>query len=490
MHDPAESLMNSCVLPAIVGLSALSGVLVLDRRGVIITMNESWPSPWREQESWARDVVAPGVSFLDACAAAAWVGAADAAAALEGVTSVCNGRRSDFTLEYRSDVTGDERWGLMTVTALRHENGGAVVALADITERKRAEAAMRQGEEPSRQLADALPVGIWMSGADGARTYANRTWFDLIGWPPDQALDLRWREGIHPNDLERCMEVYRHAVASRESFSVEYRMRRRDGQYRRWLDNGAPRYEAGGGFLGYIGAVTDLTDCRSVRKATRGLGGLLIEAQEEERARIGRELHDNVSQRLALLSIDIDKLWEALPDGADEMAAGIARLRAASRDVAREVHDLSHRLHSVKLEALGLVPAVRGHCREVSQHSIQVQFRDANVPNTLRDDAALCVFRIVQEALANVVKHSGAAEARVMLSGGDGEIVLRVEDGGCGFEPDTRCDGIGLMSMRERVQLVGGDITVRSTPNQGTVIEARVPVHGSPIQAGRSLPTA
>jgi len=490
MHDRAEPLMPSGVLPAIVSVSALPGVLVLDRRGVIITMNESWTSPWRGQESWARDVVAPGVNFLDVCEAAALVGAADAAAALEGIKLVCNGRSPAFTLEYRSDVTGGERWGLMTVTPLRHESGGAVVALTDVTERKRAETAMCQGEEGFRQLADALPVGVWMSDADGARTYVNRSWFDMIGRAPDQALGLGWREGMHPNDLERYMEVYRHAFAAREPFSIEYRMRRRDGRYRWWLDNGAPRYEAGGGFLGYVGVVIDLTDCRSVRKAMRGLSGRLIEAQEQERARIGRELHDNVSQRLALLSIDIDKLWQALPDGADEMAARVARLRAASRDVAREVHDLSHQLHSIKLEALGLVPAVRGHCREVSQHSIQVQFSDANVPNTLGDDAALCVFRIVQEALANVVKHSGAAEARVMLSGGDGEIVLRVEDGGCGFEPDTRRDGIGLMSMRERVQLVGGDITVRSTPNQGTVIEARVPVQGSPIQSGRSLPAA
>ena len=482
--------MPSRVLPAIDSVSALPGVLILDRRGVIITMNEPWTSPWRGQESWARDVVAPGVNFLDVCAAATWAGVADAAAAREGITLVCNGRTSDFTLEYRSDVTGDERWGLMTVIPLRHENGGAVVALTDITERKRAETAMRQGEDRFRQLADALPVGIWMSDAGGARIYVNRSWCDLIGRPPDHALGLRWRDDIHPNDLERCMEVYRHAFVSRESFSVEYRMRRHDGQYRWWLDDGAPRYGASGGFLGYIGAVTDVTDCRSVRKTMHALSGQLIEAQEQERARIGRELHDNVSQRLALLSIDIDRLWEALPDGADDLAAGVARLRSASRDVAREVHDLSHRLHSIKLEALGLVPAVRGHCREVSQHSIQVQFWDANVPNTLGDDAALCVFRIVQEALANVVKHSGAAEARVMLSGGDGEIVLRVEDGGCGFEPDTRCDGIGLMSMRERVQLVGGDITVRSTPNQGTVIEARVPVQGSSIQAGRSLPAS
>lgn len=356
--------MSSCVLPAIGGVSALPGVLILDRRGAVIAMNEPWTCPWRGQEAWARDVVAPGVNFLDVGAVAAWVGPADATAALEGIALVCNGRTPHFTLEYRSDVTGDERWGLMTVTPLRHENGGAVVALTDITERKRAETAMR------------------------------------------------------------------------------------------------------------------------------GLSRRLIEAQEQERARIGRELHDNVSQRLALLSIEIDKLWEALPDGADEMAASVARLRSASRDVAREVHDLSHRLHSIKLEALGLVPAVRGHCREVSKHSIQVQFRDANVPTTLRDDAALCVFRIVQEALANVVKHSGAAEARVLLSGGDGEIVLRVEDGGCGFEPDMRRDGIGLMSMRERAHLVGGDITVRSTPNQGTVIEARVPIQGSPIQAGRSLSAA
>jgi signal transduction histidine kinase len=100
------------------------------------------------------------------------------------------------------------------------------------------------------------------------------------------------------------------------------------------------------------------------------------------------------------------------------------------------------------------------------------------------------VFRVAQEALANVVKHSGAADARVMVAGGDGEIVLRVEDGGRGFNPDSLSDGLGLVSMRERVHSVGGDIKVRSTPNRGTVIEARVPVHASPLKAARSQPAA
>jgi signal transduction histidine kinase len=251
-----------------------------------------------------------------------------------------------------------------------------------------------------------------------------------------------------------------------------------------------PRYDTGAWFLGYHGGVIDRTDYRGAQDALSDVRRRLIGAQEQERARIGRELHDNVSQRLAVLAIKIDEIRNALPARAGKIAARMASLRAVSHDVAHEVHGLSHRLHSIKLEALGLVGALRGHCGELSRHGIRVRFSEVDVPEILSDDAVLCVFRVVQEALANVVKHSGAAEARVMLSGGDSEIVLRVEDSGRGFEPETQSSGLGLISMRERVRLVGGDLKICSTPRHGAAIEARIPIHMSRLQAGRSLPAA
>ena len=374
--------------------------------------------------------------------------------------------------------------------SFRHDDCAELVLHAGVTRFAPIGHGSREINDSSRQLLDAFPLPIWMSGVDGECAYVNRAWVDLIGQPADRALDQGWREVVHPGDRTRCLDVYRHAFEAREPFSMEYRMRQHNGQYGWWREDGVPRYEEEAGFLGYIGSITDVTERRRLEMATRDLSSRLINAQEEERARIGRELHDDVSQRLALISIDVDELWKLLPAGASQMAARVAKLRAASRDLAREVHGLSHQLHSTKLAALGLVPALRGHCREVSERSIQVQFSNANVPNTLARDAALCVFRVAQEALANVVKHSGATDARVMVAGGDGEIVLRVEDGGRGFNPDSLSDGLGLVSMRERVHSVGGDIKVRSTPNRGTVIEARVPVHASPLKAARSQPAA
>jgi signal transduction histidine kinase len=165
-----------------------------------------------------------------------------------------------------------------------------------------------------------------------------------------------------------------------------------------------------------------------------------------------------------------------VPAGAEDMAAGLASLATATSDISREVHALSHRLHSIKLEALGLVSALRAHCRELSQHGIQVRFSAANVQNRLPGDIALCLFRVAQEALANVVQHSGVTDAQVELSGGTNQIVLRVADGGKGFDPAGPSDGLGLTSMRERVRLLGGSITVNSKPNGGTVVEVQVAI--------------
>jgi len=192
-----------------------------------------------------------------------------------------------------------------------------------------------------------------------------------------------------------------------------------------------------------------------------------------------------VSQRLALLSMRIDVLRNSVPPGAEDVATGLASLCTATTEISREVHGLSHQLHSIKLEALGLVAALRGHCRELSQHGIQVRFSASHVQNRLPREIALCLFRVAQEALANVVHHSGATDARVELSGGPNVIVLRVAGGGRGFDPAGPSDGLGLTSMRERVRLLGGTITVNSKPNGGTVVEAQVAIPAATPSATR-----
>jgi PAS domain S-box-containing protein len=445
-------------------------VAVLDRRGTVIAVNESWTQP--SLGASADCSIAPGVNFLDVCRAAAQGGHGDAAAGAAGVAEVCNGVRQDFELEYRQAYADGEGWFVLKAAPLKREAGGAVVTRKEITTGKRAEMLIRENQARFRRLADTLPLAVWMSGIDGAFEYFNRTWLEMTGRPIERELGVGWLETVHPDDRERCMGTYLRAFAARRPFSMEYRVRRYDGQYRWLLDKGAPRYD-GETFAGYLGGAIDFTDQRDAEQALRELSGKLIAAQEDERRRIARDLHDSVGQRLALVSVRLHEVRRLLP-ATGAVAAILAQLWDDSQAVARDVHSLSHRLHSAKLDALGLVAAVAGECREMSAHGILVNFSEAGVPR-VSSEVALCLFRIAQEALSNVVKHSAAKTARVTMTGSGDLVVLTVEDGGVGFVADARVEGLGLVSIRERVRSVGGVFAVRSAPGQGTAVEARVP---------------
>ena len=194
----------------------------------------------------------------------------------------------------------------------------------------------------------------------------------------------------------------------------------------------------------------------------RDLGARLLEAQESERARIARELHDDISQQMALLSIDLALLNRGMQPEREKLA-GEALDRA--QVIAKSVHDLSHRLHPAKLRLIGLVAALQGLQQELSQSGVAITLTHDNIPSALAPDLTLCLFRIVQEALQNAVKHSGARHADVRLRGGPDGLTLIVTDDGAGFDVKAVWGkGLGLVSMAERVEAVGGTLDIRSSP--------------------------
>ena len=209
------------------------------------------------------------------------------------------------------------------------------------------------------------------------------------------------------------------------------------------------------------------------RKRNRDLGTRLLQAKETEHARIARELHDDICQRMLVLTIELESLGRAAPEG-----ASAAEALKVAQDIAASLHELSHRLHPTRLRLIGLVAALDRLCVEVSRAGIAVAFTHDNVPAPLPPNLMLCLFRVVQEALQNVIKYSNARHLSVHLSGGTDGLLLTVVDDGVGFDVNAAWGkGVGLDSMVERLEAIGGTLDIRSTAGAGTRLTAAVPVH-------------
>jgi signal transduction histidine kinase len=241
-----------------------------------------------------------------------------------------------------------------------------------------------------------------------------------------------------------------------------------------------PRFNPDGFFAGYIGSCQDITDLKVAEESLAHMGRKLIEAHEEERTWIARELHDDINQRIALLAIDLDKCAQQLPKSAKvEVHNHVDHIRQGLRGLGSDIQALSHRLHSSKLDYLGLAAAANSFCKELSgQHKVEIHFSHSRIPVGLPKEVSLCLFRVLQEALQNAVKYSGEAHFRVELHGISEEIQLTVNDLGFGFDQQDAVNdrGLGLISMRERIQLIGGEFSIASQRGQGTTVCARVPL--------------
>lgn len=380
----------------------------------------------------------------------------------------------------------------ITVCPIRDTEGriiGAFKIGRDITTRKRAEAALRESEETFRVIADTAPAMIWMSGVDKLGTFFNERWLAFTGRSLESERGNGWAEGVHPEDFRGCVEAYTRAFNRREPFSTEYRLRRHDGEYRWILDQGVPIFKADGSFAGYIGSGIDVTGRKLAEQALSSVSQRLIEAHEEERARIARELHDDINQRIGLLAATLHHLKQRLPSS---VAAFRPEIEEASKQVVelgRDIQSLSHRLHSSKLELLGLTAAAASLCKDCSKlQKVDIDFHAENIPKDLPAEISLCLYRVLQEALQNATKHSGARHFKVSLRGGANDIDLTVQDSGIGFELEDaiRGRGLGLSSMQERLKLVKGQLFIESKAQHGTTVQARVPLSSGSIPEAQS----
>ena len=451
-------------------------VAVVDRDGVVLATNGA-RSPAESIGAFPTPSnLSVGVNYLDVWGTAVAAGVSGSRDAEILIEQACRGERTERQVEFRAVTPGGEHWFLITAEPLRGAEGGAVVTHWEITERKLNELALRESEDRFRKLADAMPVPIWVSDVEGGRVQFNRQWLQMTGRALEDQVGDAWLESVYPEDRPGCMDLYLRSFHARETFRMEYRITRHDGIVRWLLDSGTPRYGNDGAFHGFVGGCFDITEQKEAEHLLRDLSHRLMRAQDEERRRIARELHDHLSQQLALLAVDLQMLAvKHIPKG--DLAPALQEAWRRTTEISSDVHAISHRLHPSKMEALGLVATANGHCRDISRQSLPVHFQHADVPSGIPPDRALSVFRILEEALTNVVRHSGATEARVMLHGTGTHIVLRVADNGRGFiEPTRSAGGLGLASMRERLQLLEGTLSITSVPAKGTVVEARIPL--------------
>jgi PAS domain S-box-containing protein len=414
----------------------------------------------------------------------------------------------------------------LTISPVRDAGGkivGASKIARDITQRIRIERELRESEDRYRTLADALETQVQFRTQELERRNAElrdlttllQTREELLKtfvkhvpaavamldrdmrylqvsdrWCADYSLDSslclgRSHYEIFPDTPDLGKEIHRRALAGEtlraeeDPWDCEGRTIWLRWEVRPWQNrNGLP-----GGILIFS---EDITRRKHAEEALSGMSRKLIEAHEQERTRIARELHDDVVQRLALLSLELEGVQEDVPDAASELRARIGDLVNQTAEIVDDVQLLSHDLHSSKLEYLGILGAAMNFCKEFSERQkVEIDFQSQDLPTGLPTELSLTLFRVLQEALRNAAKHSGVRHFEVRLWGSTGEIHLSISDLGAGFDTETamKNPGLGLTSMQERLRLVHGELSISSQSRGGATIHARIPFDSNSASA-------
>ena len=351
----------------------------------------------------------------------------------------------------------------------------------DITDRKLAEEARRESAEGLRLAMQAgkMYAYVWDIKTDVIVRSEESEY--VLDWPRDSPIDTgrKFVARVHPDDREQYSVMDGALTPGNPTCQVTYRLIRPNGSLVWLREGGRAFFDEEGRMLQMTGVVSDVTEHKLAEAALSQVSRRLIDAQEHERTRIARELHDDVAQRLAVLSIELKHLQQDPPSSAVEISDRVGEMRRQIIKISTDVQALSHELHSSKLEYLGIVAAMRSFCREFGeQQKIEIDFGSHDLPTPLPVEVSLCLFRVLQEALHNAAKYSGVRHFEVQLWGSLNEIHLTISDLGGGFDVQAAMlgPGLGLTSMTERLHLVKGEISIVSAPNRGTTIQARVPL--------------
>jgi PAS domain S-box-containing protein len=355
--------------------------------------------------------------------------------------------------------------------------------VVDITNRKLAEEAHRESEDRLRLLLDSTAQAIYGIDLEGRCTFCNPACIRTLGYERDEEiLGKNMHHLIHhsradgtflPAEECRIFRAFRAGEANHVDDEVLWRANGTSFPAEYW----SHPQRRGQEIIGAVVAFFDITERKVAEAALASVSGRLIMAQEQERTRIARELHDDIGQRLALLANELQQFQQDSPN-LPEVRNRMEKLEKQTHEIVADIQSLSHELHSSKLEYLGIATAMRSFCKEFSERqAVKVDFSIEGV-TVVPSEISLCLFRVLQEALHNALKHSGVRDFNVELRGALDAVQLTVRDSGVGFDPVTvaKGRGLGLTSMQERLKLVDGIVSINSTPNGGTIIQARVPL--------------
>jgi len=379
---------------------------------------------------------------------------------------------------------GTRRWVIGRGEAVR-DDAQRIIGLRgtvqDITERRLAREALRESEERLRLAAEAgrMYAFEWERASDIILRSAEYGHILGVGSEEDDITCQQMFTMVHPDDREKVSAATQACTPENPLCRIRYRVLRRDKSVV-WLEKNAHAFfDSKGTMVRMVGMIADITDRKAAEDALSSVSRRLIEAQEAERTRIARDLHDDIGQRLALLSLTLEQTKLTAAVGDNDMLGRLNELRSQILVISSAVHTLSHELHSSSLRYLHVVKAMRGLCGERSkQHNVEINFVHKGVPETVSPDISLCLFRVLQEALHNAVKHSGARQIDVEIFGAAGALDLMVRDSGSGFDVAAAMNGrgLGISSMEERLKLVDGNLSINSQIARGTTIRAHVPL--------------
>jgi PAS domain S-box-containing protein len=375
---------------------------------------------------------------------------------------------------------GGQLWGQLNVSLLRNGDQESPLVFAfveDITERKRSEEALRESEERFRLAAQAAKMYAYEWDVPSDKVVRSEEYVNVLSYQEKELTRQQILATIHPDDRALFIGSVDLLTPQNSTSQISYRVLQPDGPVV-WLEKSARGFfDERGTLQRMIGMVTNITERKLAEAALAKVSRRLIDAQEQERSRIARELHDDIGQRLVILAIKLAQLQRS-PPNSSELTSRIGELQKQTSEIAADIQSLSHELHSSRLQYLGIAAAMRGFCREFGeQQKVEIDCKIRDLPVPLSPDISLCLFRVLQEALHNSTKHSGVRYFEVELWGTRDEIHLTVSDSGAGFDIDAAkaSRGLGLISMAERLKLLTGTLSIESQLQRGTTIHARVP---------------